>query len=271
MWLFFPLPFLALFLLLPLWMSQSVADVSTSCDILTESINERRVEDLDRSPRLLALELALKNLNSCQGLGFVIGGTVLDKKRLRTLYLSVAGFFSTVIPLLVAFTSSDSQEVRYAMFSNSPSVYAFRAATATFEETQAFCESLWMSQPSIHSEEEVLALARWAGVGAMMFVGAERGEDGLFRWQDGSDWVVPADQRSAVHDIDAVGKEDTLYVQLQSDGTVKWKASASPKGALCFAPSLANLQGAIPAVRNLGQLSSADGNATAVIACSCCP
>ena len=77
-WLFFPLPFLALFLLLPLWMSQSVADVSTSCDILTESINERRVEDLDRSPRLLALELALKNLNSCQGLGFVIGGTVLD-------------------------------------------------------------------------------------------------------------------------------------------------------------------------------------------------
>jgi hypothetical protein len=51
---------------LPLVMSGAVADVSTSCDDLGNAINQRRIEDLDRSPRLLALELALQNLNSMQ-------------------------------------------------------------------------------------------------------------------------------------------------------------------------------------------------------------
>ena len=54
---------LLLLLVLPLWMSKAVANVSTSCDVLADTINDRRIEDLDRSPRLLALELALKNLN----------------------------------------------------------------------------------------------------------------------------------------------------------------------------------------------------------------
>jgi len=54
---------------LPLIMSGAVAEVSTCCDDISNAINARRIEDLDRSPRLLALELALKNLNSNQGLG----------------------------------------------------------------------------------------------------------------------------------------------------------------------------------------------------------
>jgi hypothetical protein len=48
-------------------MSQGVASVSTSCDDLGNVINERRIEDLDESPRLFALELALKNQNVNQG------------------------------------------------------------------------------------------------------------------------------------------------------------------------------------------------------------
>jgi hypothetical protein len=51
---------------LPLVMSGAVADVSTSCDDLGTAINQRRIEDLDRSPRLRALELALQNLNNMQ-------------------------------------------------------------------------------------------------------------------------------------------------------------------------------------------------------------
>ena len=56
-------------LLMPLIMSAAVADVSTSCDDLLSSINERRIEDLERGPRLFQLETALKNLNNGQGLG----------------------------------------------------------------------------------------------------------------------------------------------------------------------------------------------------------
>ena len=56
-------------LLMPLIMSAAVADVSTSCDDLLSSINERRIEDLERGPQLFQLETALKNLNNGQGLG----------------------------------------------------------------------------------------------------------------------------------------------------------------------------------------------------------
>ena len=56
-------------LIMPLLISAAVADVSTSCDDLLSSINERRIEDLERGPLLFQLETALKNLNNGQGLG----------------------------------------------------------------------------------------------------------------------------------------------------------------------------------------------------------
>ncbi len=59
-------------LVLPLAMSSAVAAVSTSCDDLLSSINERRIENLDLGPRLYQLEVALKNLNNAQGLGFIV-------------------------------------------------------------------------------------------------------------------------------------------------------------------------------------------------------
>jgi hypothetical protein len=79
------LSFVLIALGLPLLMSRAVAAVSTSCDEMGNAINQRRIEDLDRSPRLLALELALENLNERQGLGFVVLDSVLDKKKLRTI------------------------------------------------------------------------------------------------------------------------------------------------------------------------------------------
>jgi hypothetical protein len=61
---------LALLLLgLPIAMSTAVAQVSTSCDDLGNAINQCRIQDLGHSERILALELALQNLNNRQGLG----------------------------------------------------------------------------------------------------------------------------------------------------------------------------------------------------------
>jgi hypothetical protein len=60
---------LLLLLGLPLAMSTAVAQVSTSCDDLGNAINQCRIQDLGHSERLLALELALQNLNNRQGLG----------------------------------------------------------------------------------------------------------------------------------------------------------------------------------------------------------
>ena len=45
--------------------------LAAACDDLLSSINERRIEDLERGPQLFQLETALKNLNNGQGLGFV--------------------------------------------------------------------------------------------------------------------------------------------------------------------------------------------------------
>lgn len=80
-------PFTVLMMLgIPLFMSQSVAEVSTSCDDLCSSINGRRIEDLNQGPRMQQLELALGNLHNGQGLGFSTADTVIDKKKLRTMY-----------------------------------------------------------------------------------------------------------------------------------------------------------------------------------------
>ena len=58
----------------------------------------RRIEDLDQSLRIHALELALKNQNNEHGLGFTLldGSTVLDKKKLATLFFAV---FSLLVSL----------------------------------------------------------------------------------------------------------------------------------------------------------------------------
>lgn len=82
------------------------------------------MEDLDRGPRLFQLELALQNMNSGQGLGFMIADIVLDKKKLRTIYGAVAGLFSTVIPLMATMIGSSAAVPVYGSFPHSPTVYA---------------------------------------------------------------------------------------------------------------------------------------------------
>jgi hypothetical protein len=74
--------------------------VSSSCDGLLEGVNAHRIADLGLSERLLALELAMKNLNNGEGLGFVMPDeSVLDKRRLKRLFTTVGGAFAAIVRL----------------------------------------------------------------------------------------------------------------------------------------------------------------------------
>ena len=188
---------------------------------------------------------------------------MLDNKRLRTLYATVGGFFATVIPIIISFTSAEADAVVYGSFSDTEAVFAFRRLETTYEEYISFCDSVWMAPASIRTEQEITALATTLAGGSMFFLGAERksttpGEDTTFKWMDGTEWTYPLPQEDTIDDIEKAGDEDLLYVSLDGD-EARWKGTNNKKGSLCMAPSLAAIRGAVPTIINLGFALSGQG------------
>jgi hypothetical protein len=227
-----------LILLLPLQVSRCVARVSDSCDELTNALNERRLDHLEDSDRLLALETALKNLHNEQGLGFTIADrTVLDRRKLRNLFFSVASVFGTLAPIIFSISvtthSDPDNAAMYGGLTNSSSVYAISKYHRSYPESVEFCRSLWMDQgpASIGSKEEndaLVRLVRKAGLSFGenfrtlddVFIGASRRTNGIgnheckswpescpaatdWQWDDGSPvrWFHNAIRPR--HDLDA--------------------------------------------------------------------
>jgi hypothetical protein len=170
-----------------------------------------------------------------QGLGFVVADTVLDKRKLRTIYAAVVGMFTTVVPLLLAFNSGSHAGVVFGSFANSDTIFAYNGLTRSYSDTVAFCEELWMFpavlDPSRISEDSLQSvMENLVGVNNEITIGAVRGEDGNFQWDDGTPWTQ---QTSDITQYDS-GKP-TLYLQLDGDTrTVRWKATNNPKGVLCM-------------------------------------
>jgi hypothetical protein len=153
-----------LILLLPLQMSRCVAQVSSGCDDLMNTLNDKRLDNLGDSERLRALELALKSLNNEQGLGFVIADdTVLDRRVLRNMFFSVASVFGTLAPILfsIVLTATDSTNAAmYGALPGNSTIYALSNHHRTYEESVEFCRSLWMRPASIGSQAENNAMVR---------------------------------------------------------------------------------------------------------------
>ena len=258
-------------LLMPLIMSAAVADVSTSCDDLLASINERRIEDLERGALLFQLETALKNLNNGQGLGFVVFENVLDKKRLRQIFLGIFGVFSTLVPLMLAFNSEGQDAVHYASFTNRPEIYAFNPTTRSYPESIAFCANHWM-RPAVFRSAKELAAMHAITHGKQAFIGAKRvafndGETPTdYDWETrtscvgssctGTDasWWVPRDRIDDFHEAG-----EYMYVETSDDPAqegrihgVRFDATASSKGILCMASSVGAMKGVLPPIQNLG-------------------
>lgn len=98
---------------------------------------------------------------------------MLDKKKLRTMYVSIIGVFSTLIPVMFAYSSDGQNTIHYGSFENRPDVYAFNAESRTFLEATDFCKGLWMAPAVLRSMEEADAMYTITN-GKSAWVGASR-------------------------------------------------------------------------------------------------
>ena len=188
-------------MLSPIAMSLDPANVSTSCDELLTELNARRCELLGDDAainKIMQLEDYLNTLNNRQGLGFVSNGTVLDKKKLRTMLSIVFGVFATVVPFMLALYSAATADAAvYGRMTNSTKIYAYSPQQRTFPEAEKFCESLWMKPVSIHSTAEMYAVVQLVDtIQSEIFVGGvpacdnkdKEPKDFEYEWVDGSPW-----------------------------------------------------------------------------------
>ena len=114
----------------------------------------------------------------------MLDGTVLDKRRLRLLFGTVFGVFTTVVPVILSMSNDASDTIHYGSLPGSPRIYAYNGNARAYEESNEFCESLWMRTASVHSQEEHDAIIKLTG-GQPSDWGASR-TDGKWRWDDGA-------------------------------------------------------------------------------------
>ena len=241
-------PMYAPFLFFPMVMSTAVAEVSSSCDDLTNEINRKRIGDLDESPKILALELALNNLNTHQGLGFTIfDSTVLDKKKLRTLYVAVATGFGTIIPLLIAYGAAGADRFIYASFTNTETVYAMSTVKQQYIDNVNFCHQLWMEPVKITSFQQVEALLALIPAGQRLSVGAVRGAEynPLIKTNCEESYCCPKENDFKKSDmVDLKSFNDDRCTFRWADGTKFGMPKGTPKGLEDFSSWDGNVKNA---------------------------
>ena len=92
----------------PLALVLPLARVGTRCDDLQAALNDKAMRHcmrhLEFHERLNALELRLRRLNNQQGLGFCVGGVVLDKRTLIKIFVGIASLTGTIGPAVMLLT-----------------------------------------------------------------------------------------------------------------------------------------------------------------------
>jgi len=190
---------------------------------------------------------------------------VLDKKRLRQIFLGIFGVFSTVVPLMLAFNSDGADTIHYASFSNRPEIYAFNPTSRSYPESVEFCADHWMRPVVFRSIEELQAM-HFLTRGKPAFIGAQRarpfreGEPPAdFVWDTASvcpdaacdlpPWWIQQDE---INDLEK--DEAYLYFETSDDGPkqIRFDATNSNRAMLCMTSSLEAIKGVLPPIRNLG-------------------
>ena len=102
----------ALVACLPAIILWDLADTSSECDLLVKDLNDKRLADFSDSAHvtIFKLETMLNQLNKNQGLGFVLGGTVLDKRFFFNLLAKLGALAATVLTTLLAFRHDANSE-----------------------------------------------------------------------------------------------------------------------------------------------------------------
>jgi hypothetical protein len=96
--------------LAPLGISYDAASASSDCDLLSDTLNQKRKRgpkgDVEHEHALGIVEKILSNENTKQGLGFIVGYRVMDLKTLGNIMAGIAGVASTAVPILFSLRPS---------------------------------------------------------------------------------------------------------------------------------------------------------------------
>ena len=96
--------------LTPLGVSYDAAAASSDCDLLSDTLNEKRMrgdlKDQAFGHAIRSIELILNNQNTKQGLGFTVGHRVMDLKTLGNIVAAIVGVASTAVPILFSLRPS---------------------------------------------------------------------------------------------------------------------------------------------------------------------
>ena len=85
-----------------------MATISSMCDQLQDMINDFGLRPMSCADadsvhrRTFPLLTTLRSMNANQGLGFVVYGTVVDRRTLSRAVVAVGGFLGTVVPVVIA-------------------------------------------------------------------------------------------------------------------------------------------------------------------------
>eukprot|EP01047_Picozoa_sp_COSAG01_P028524 COSAG01_NODE_1918_length_8905_cov_2.532591_7_plen_455_part_00 len=97
---------------MPFALAASVVNTSDNCDKLRDIINKQRGDELETGInektelQLVALERYIQNLNSGQGLGFVVFGVVIDIGMINKIFTALVSFLITVVPIVLTLHDS---------------------------------------------------------------------------------------------------------------------------------------------------------------------
>jgi hypothetical protein len=92
-----------LYLPWPLLVAVWPAGVSSRCNALLDQLNElRTLGDGSAHERVFPLEIYLNTVNKGQGIGFMIGSAVVDRRALKQLALAMGGFLSTGLTFMAS-------------------------------------------------------------------------------------------------------------------------------------------------------------------------
>ena len=90
---------------IPMLVLWDLADASSECDLLMKDLNGKRLADTSNATHItiFKLETMLGQLNKNQGLGFVLGGIVVDKRYFSALLLKLGALATTILTTLLAY------------------------------------------------------------------------------------------------------------------------------------------------------------------------
>ena len=125
--------FLIMFIsLLVLW---PFAATSSNCDRLMAALNDVRLKhcgDATAHLQIMAVETGLKQLNLNQGLGFSVGGTVMDKRKLKQLVVGLTSAVSPVFATVTALRPEGTTTPLRTCFLDKEQAIALQSIASTF-------------------------------------------------------------------------------------------------------------------------------------------